>query len=68
MVSALLRKVTSKNNSGLNGFHSFTTEAKIKLRERFCKYLKFCLTSLPMIKTKILSYIKGSRFTRNYHL
>ena len=58
-LSALLRGITSKNNSDfycLNCLHSFRTENKLKCHKKVCKNEKFCRITLPIQKDIILKF------------
>ena len=58
-LSALLRRITSKNNDDfycLNCFHSFRTKNKLELYKRACKNKYFCNRNMPSDDTKILDF------------
>ena len=66
-LSALLRRITSKNNGDfycLNCLHSLRTENKLKYHEKVYKNNDFCGIALPIQKDNILKinqYMKSNK-------
>ena len=63
-ISGLLRGITSNYNGDfycLNCFHSYTTNKKLKKRERICRDHDFCYVKMPDEDTKILKYNSGEK-------
>ena len=67
-LSVLLREITSTNHQifyYLNCLHSFRTENKYDLHEKFCKNHKYCKIVVPNDYTKILKYCYGEKSIRH---
>ena len=66
-LSALLRGITSKNNSNincLNCLHSFRTKSKLELNKRVCENKDLCNVIIPCKVTKILELNQYQKFDK----
>ena len=66
-ISGLLRRITSNHNGDfyrLNCFHAYTTEKKLRKRERICNDHDFCHLKMPDEDNKILKYIPGEKLLK----
>ena len=66
-ISRLLRGITSNHNGDfycLNCLHSYTTERKLRKRERVCKNNDFCDLKMPDEDNKFLKNIPGEKSLR----
>ena len=66
-LSALLRKITSKNKSDfccLNCFHSFRIKSKFESHKKVCKNEDFCGILMPSERYNILEFNQYMKFNQ----